>query len=305
MAIRGVADNGFVLFKTFTFQKGKTTCDVSDITSNQTFTKNSFNIVKSIRWTISGSGGYSITTDNNIYYVPLGAPSNERIDTVLYVVCNAMKGEKYGCSSAACRIWGAFLGLNVTCANGDTLHYWSLSDDGDRVTDMELLNPAHRSGQCSAWADFLVDCGQLAGAGDYFKGEVSMVSTDGQMIFMKDQEWKDNGYNYGHKSYRYQEGKDWIPHDGDYSIPCQGRQTPVWQEFANHVIVYGSHNGKDWYWDPCYGNYSAGKAACLALENQEVDATFKEFNGGPNQPSKLRLARRKGDNLKTPFLKTQ
>jgi hypothetical protein len=291
---KSAAGKDFKINKSFCVGPGTRVYHICGIESAQDFDDN-FDIIKQIDWKITDKDRNVLfcgSSDNNIYHVPTSAPGSQ-FDTVLYVVCNAMAGKKYGGSSAVYAIWSAFSGLNVTCANGDTLHYWSLSDDGGRVTDKELLDPRHRSGQCSAWADFLVDCGQLAGADDYFKGEVTLVSTDGQMIFMKDQEWKDNGYNYGHKSYRYQEGKDWIPHDGDYSIPCQGRQTPVWQEFANHVIVYGSHKGKDWYWDPCYGNYSAGKAACLALENQEVDATFEEFKGGPGQPSELRLARQK------------
>ena len=300
MSIRGVADNGFILFKRFTFPKNKTTFDVCCIESDKKF-GDKFDIIKSIAWTISGSGTTcTATTDNNIYYLPPGTPSSstEREDTVMYVVCNAMKEKPYKDANAVYAVWGIFSGMNVICQDRThTLYYWKVSenenDDGERTTTMELLDPRHRSGQCSAWANFLIDCGNLAGANKYFKKQVTLIPNDGSpYIYMKNQGWnpaKDNGTFYGCDPYRYKNLIDFVKYSGGHSITCQGLRQPVFQAFANHVIVSGLHDSI--YWDPNYAKYGTN---ALEIENQEVDAT--KVN---------EIYRRKSKNMSMPFLQVQ
>lgn len=159
---------------------------------------------------------------------------------------------------------------------------------------MELLNPSHRSGQCSAWAGFLIDCGKLAGAPDYYQTAIAATPSDNaDYIEIKNQGWGPGGaISYGHDPYYYKNKVNMTWHYNGYSIACQGNEQPVIQQFENHVIVFGLNGGL--YFDPCYGKFSI--SGVLDLENQEVDALCKKFNDTGF------LNRKKSDSLTTPFL---
>jgi hypothetical protein len=166
MTLTAEADNGMLFSREFTFPAGRLTRTVHQVECNRA-TGGVFDFAGSMTWTISSCDVHvevdgQRQTEHNMYFLPRWQEITPPLDTVLYVVCRALRGLHMGHEDVVERLWTVFEGLSVPCADGTLLVYTADEHGGDARTVRDLLK--RKSGSCHAWVDFFQACLRTGGA---------------------------------------------------------------------------------------------------------------------------------------------
>ena len=157
MLLKGVADNGLIFLREFTYPAGKYAKTVSSVASDRAI-GGVFDALKTIKWELTGTH-VNLDMDRNrvldlrVYFVPRWTRDVPPFETLVAVVCTAMKGRPTGHASALENLWAAFRNLSVPTGDDRTqLTVAARQPVGQGRTVKDLLKRG--SGGSEAWCDF-------------------------------------------------------------------------------------------------------------------------------------------------------
>ena len=266
-----------------------------------------------VRWQLSFNGGRTWVgagaSDNPLYVSagnPIPDPNSGRL--FLTVVDNAVRRSAGVAGQAAevNAIWGAFVPLDLTRADGAPLRYYATPDGRNNVTVAKLLRDG--DGQCSTWAKLFLDMLLVDGIRE--RGDYVLVSPKASADFLVKSYRFTPGVPSGVEGYPYMNvapqevvdaagrryafgGLDEVtrPATAPDMLPGQNNPNPAASVFWNHQVVRLDGT----LYDPSYGvtapdlaDYAGravagyAKPATLWVNAAALGITLKPGAGGPD-----------------------